>query len=192
MGKEVIRREVWRLMEESGISRFPKPIVGRIPNFVGSERAAERLSGQQEFQNARVVKVNPDSPQTRVRRRVLLCGKLLITPSPRMRKGFTLLDPKKTPKRYFVQATTIRGSFKYGRACPLEELPNVDLIVAGSVAVSRDGVRIGKGRGYSELEYGILRELNLIGEETPVFTTVHDIQIIDKEPELDVTITKSK
>ncbi|MEM2935976.1 MAG: 5-formyltetrahydrofolate cyclo-ligase, partial [Candidatus Bathyarchaeia archaeon] len=61
-------------------------------------------------------------------------------------------------------------------------IPKIDLIVAGSVAVSPDGARIGKGGGYSEIEYGILRELNLIGEETPIVTTVHDAQVIDGVP----------
>ncbi len=46
-------------------------------------------------------------------------------------------------------------------------------------------MRIGKGGGYSEIEYGILRELGLISEETPIFTTVHDIQIIGKAPRME-------
>ena len=77
-------------------------------------------------------------------------------------------------------------------------MPKVDLIVAGSVAVSKDGVRIGKGGGYSEIEYGILRDLDLINEETPVFTTVNDIQIINTAPKeehdfvVDAIITPSK
>lgn len=185
-------------MEESGISRFPKPIVGRIPNFEGSERAAQRLINQHEFQSARAVKVNPDSPQAHVRKGVLLKGKLLIMPSPRLRRGFILLDPKRIPKRFLMKASTIRGALKYGRFCSIEGLPKVDLIVAGSVAVSRDGVRIGKGGGYSEIEYGILRELSLIDEKTPIFTTVHDVQIIDKAPKeehdfvVDAVITPSK
>ncbi len=129
--KKAIREEVWRLMEESGVSRFPKPIAGRIPNFEGSERAARKLVSQPEFQKARVVKVNPDSPQTHVRRSVLLSGKVLIMPTPRLRKGFMLLDPTKIPRRFFAKASTIRGAFKLGRLCPLEELPDVDLIVAG-------------------------------------------------------------
>ena len=97
LGKEAIRKEIWKLMEESGISRFSKPIAGRIPNFEGSERAAQRLTRQREFQNANVVKVNPDSPQTHVRRNVLLSGKILIMPSPRLGRGFIVLDPAKIP-----------------------------------------------------------------------------------------------
>ncbi len=169
-------------MEESGVSRFPKPIAGRIPNFEGAEKAARKLVSQPEFQNAGVVKVNPDSPQAPVRRSVLRSGKLLTMPTPRLKKGFILLDSRKISKRFFAKASTIRGAFKYGRLCSLEEIPNVDLVVAGSVAVSRDGARIGKGGGYSEIEYGILRDLDLIDADTPIFTTVHDIQIIDETP----------
>ena len=71
-------------------------------------------------------------------------------------------------------------------------------MVAGSVAVSKDGVRVGKGGGYSEIEYGILRELGLIGEDTPIFTTVHDVQIIERAIKedhdfiVDAVITSSK
>lgn len=111
----------------------------RIHYFVGSERAAQRLINQYEFQSAKVVKVNPDSPQAHVRRGVLFGGKLLIMPSPRLRREFILLNPKRIPKRFLMKASTIRGAFKYGRFCSFEELPKVDLIVAGSVAVSRDG-----------------------------------------------------
>jgi len=42
LDKGAIRREVWKLMEESSVSRFPKPVEGRIPNFEGSEKPAPR------------------------------------------------------------------------------------------------------------------------------------------------------
>jgi len=169
-------------MEEGDISRFPKPIFGRIPNFVGAEEAALKLADQDEFQRALVVKVNPDSPQSKVRFEVLSAGKILLMPTPRLRKGFILLDHRKIPPGSYAMAASIKGSFKYGRFCALEELPQVDLIVAGSVAVSKDGVRVGKGGGYSEIEYGILKEIGAVEEETPIFTTVHDFQIVDEVP----------
>ena len=169
-------------MEELRVARFPRPAFGRIPNFVGAELAARRLVEHDEFESAGVVKVNPDAPQRRVRLAVLSYGKVLIMPTPRLKKGFLILDPRKIHKKFFAKASTIRGAFKYGQSCSLRDLPRVDLVVAGSVAVSRDGVRVGKGGGYSELEYGILRELGLVSEETPILTTVHDVQVVDEIP----------
>jgi len=169
-------------MEERGVSRFPKPVFGRIPNFEGAEKAALKLVEQNEYQKAEVVKVNPDAPQRPVRLRVLLDGKTLLMPTPRLRKGFMVLDPRKIPRESYPRASTIKGSFRYGKLRALQELPRVDLVVAGSVAVTNDGVRIGKGGGYSEIEYGILREIGAVEDETPIFTTVHDLQIIDDAP----------
>ena len=196
--KKAIRRRIWRLMDESGVSRFPKPVVGRIPNFEGAETAAKKLATLPEFKNARVVKVNPDSPQAPVRRETLLSGRILVMPTPRLREGFLLLDSRKIPRSALRKASTIRGAFRYGGSIGIDDLPRVDLVVAGSVAVSPDGGRIGKGGGYSEIEYGILRELGLIGEETPVLTTVHDIQVLGWVPveehdfSIDVIVTPKR
>ncbi len=183
--KEEIRKKVWELLDQSGVSRFPRPVVGRIPNFEGAERAADRLAGLPEFQRAGVVKVNPDSPQKAIRRAVLSEGKVLVMPSPRLRKGFLVLDSEVFRGVDLGMASTLRGVLRYGRPCGIEDLPRVDLIVAGSVAVSRSGARVGKGEGYSEIEYGILRDLGLLNEETPIFTTVHDLQIAERVPKED-------
>jgi len=126
--------------------------------------------------------VSPDSPQRYVRYRCLLDGKILIMPTPRLRRGFLILDPSRIPKRMFERASTIRGAFRYGRIIDPEDIPRVDLIVTGSVAVSRDGARIGKGGGYGELEYAILRELEKVDENTPIMTNVHDIQVYERLP----------
>jgi len=193
-----IRERVWKLMKDQEIARFPRPVYGRIPNFLGAEEAARKLTALPEFQRAKVVKVNPDSPQNPVREAVLSSGKVLIMPTPRLREGFLVLDPKIIPKQALREASTIRGAFKHGKPVDIGKIPKVDLIVAGSVAVSPDGARIGKGGGYSEIEYGILRELNLIGEGTPIVTTVHDVQIVDEAPmeehdfSVDVIVTPTR
>ena len=180
--KDRIRHEVWRKLEELGLARFPRPVYGRIPNFVGAEKAASRLLNLREYIDARVVKVSPDSPQRYVRYRCLLDGKILIMPTPRLRMGFMILDPSKIPRRMLERASTIRGAFRYGRIIDPGDIPKVDLIVTGSVAVSRDGIRIGKGGGYGELEYAILREFGKVGEDTPIMTNVHDIQVYERLP----------
>lgn len=183
--KEEIRLRVWRTLEEKGIAKFPRPVYGRIPNFIGAEEAAEKLFRLKEWVNAEVVKVNPDSPQYLVRLQALRERKKLLMPSPRLKSGFLILDPKEIPESSFRRAVTIRGVFTYGKRVRLEQLKhigNVDFIVEGSVAVTLKGERLGKGEGYGELEYAILRELGLVNDDTPVATTVHEVQIVDYIP----------
>jgi 5-formyltetrahydrofolate cyclo-ligase len=57
-------------------------------------------------------------------------------------------------------------------------MPHVDLVVAGSVAVSRNGARVGKGGGYSDLEYALCREVGCIDERTRIATTIHPLQLV--------------
>jgi len=49
------------------------------------------------------------------------------------------------------------------------------------VAVNPFGAQLGKGGGYSEMEYAILRQLGLANSSTPIATTVHDAQVIGEE-----------
>jgi len=177
--KDSIRREVWDRLLKSGVARFPLPPHGRIPNFEGAEEAAARLALMRVFRDAEVVKVNPDSPQRHVRYTALAMGKVVVMPTPRIREGFIVINPKAVPRGRLGEASTIRGAFRWGRRVGLREIPAIDLVVAGSVAVDRWGGRLGKGEGYSEIEYGILRSLGLVSEETPVVTTVHDLQVVN-------------
>jgi len=179
--KEDIRMKVWRLMEEKGIASFPKPLFHRIPNFVGAEKAAEKLKQLPEYKAARVVFCNPDSPQRPVRNMVLKDGKVLVMATPRLRKGFLLLDPSMIPQNRVFEASTIRGAFKHGRFVEPSEV-KVHLFVAGSVAVSLDGGRLGKGTGYSDQEYAILKDSGSLAPRIIVVTTVHDVQIVERIP----------
>ncbi len=180
--KDQIRNKIWSLLEDQDVARFPRPVKGRIPNFVGADRAADRLFQTDQFGGAEVIKCNPDSPQLPVRRRALELGKVLMMPSPRLKSGFLVLNPGSIPARLYEKAAAIRGSFKYGEKLGIKDLPNVDAIVCGSVAVTREGRRLGKGGGYSEIEYGILREMELVEEGVPILTTVHELQVISSIP----------
>jgi len=191
--KQEIREMIWRLMEERGVAAFPRPVYGRIPNFVGAAEAAARIIGLPEWRRARIVKANPDAPQRPLRLAALRQGKILVMATPRLREGFLLLDPRRIPPQFYEKAATIRGAFALGRRVSLDELRTIgpiDFIVTGSVAVDRRGRRIGKGEGYAEIEYAVLRELGLVGEDTPIATTIHDVQLVPELPRdpYDVTL----
>ncbi len=62
----------------------------------------------------------------------------------------------------------------------VDELEPVDLVVAGCVAVDEDGNRLGKGGGFSDLEYALASAAGLIGADTIVVTTVHELQVRDR------------
>ncbi|MBI5628854.1 MAG: 5-formyltetrahydrofolate cyclo-ligase, partial [Candidatus Rokubacteria bacterium] len=62
MSKQDVREATWRLLEVHRAARFPGA-KGRIPNFVGAERAALALASLGAWKRARVIKVNPDAPQ---------------------------------------------------------------------------------------------------------------------------------
>jgi 5-formyltetrahydrofolate cyclo-ligase len=67
-----------------------------------------------------------------------------------------------------------------GTKVAARELPSVDLVVCGSVAVNRQGARIGKGGGFSDLEVAFLVEAGVIRPDTVLATTVHPLQVVDE------------
>ena len=174
--KQQLRQKVWNEMEGSGIAVFPLPCRGRIPNFIGAEATAQKLREVEEWKKARVVFANPDSPQRKVRENALKDGKILVMASPRLKKGFILIDPAKVKgKERF--ASTIKGAFKFG--VEVRDFPRPDLVVEGSVAVDRYGHRLGKGHGYGDIEIQMLKDMFGV---IPIVTTVHDAQVVDNVP----------
>ncbi|TMD58381.1 MAG: 5-formyltetrahydrofolate cyclo-ligase [Chloroflexi bacterium] len=181
MDKAAVRERMWRLLEREHAARFPGA-HGRIPNFVGAERAAALLSDQPEWEAARALKVNPDAPQLPVRAQALAEGRRVYMAVPRLRavRPFLRLDPARlrvTPR----MAASISGASRYGRATSIEELEHIDLIICGTVAINRRGVRVGKGGGYSDLEFALLLDAGLVDASTVIATTVHDLQVLDED-----------
>ena len=185
--KAVLREEVWAGLVAGGVSRFPGA-DGRIPNFVGAEAAAERVRGLKQWKSATTLKANPDSPQLPVRQRALEDGKSVFMAVPRLagQAPFLRLDPARltVPPR---QAASINGAARHGDLVTLDDLEPVDLAVVGCVAVSANGARLGKGGGFSDLEYGLAYDAGLIDDRTVMVTTVHELQVLDcgRIPETD-------
>ena len=178
MTKEDLRRKVWQLLAANGVQRFPGA-QGRIPNFVGAERAALRLAELAVWKKARLVKINADAPQLPIRRQALADGKIVYLAVPRLRteKCFIEIDPRRLGRRAML-AASIAGATRYGRLISPREVRPIDLVVCGAVGARRDGTRVGKGGGFADLEYALLREEGKLKETTPVITTVHPLQIV--------------
>jgi 5-formyltetrahydrofolate cyclo-ligase len=178
MTKQELREKVWALIEKKRVARFPGA-RGRIPNFTGAEKCAELVARLDVWKRAKVIKANPDSPQRAIRHLALKEGKTIYMAVPRLRevKCFVELDPKRLGKNVYA-ASSIKGAFEFGKQVAVKEMRAVDLILCGSVAVRRDGARVGKGGGYSDLEFAIALEARIINRRTPILTTVHPLQIV--------------
>jgi 5-formyltetrahydrofolate cyclo-ligase len=99
-----------------------------------------------------------------------------------LREGFLRLDPAQLPANKLFEASSIKGATSLGAPVGLDELPDLDLLVFGSVAVTPAGDRVGKGEGYAELEFATLRTLGRVPDDVVIATTVHDAQLVDEIP----------
>lgn len=179
--KDAVRAGVWGALDEGGMALGPT--WSHIPNFVGADMAAWRLAQTDAWKRAKTVKCNPDPPQIPVRLRALYEGKMLYAPVPYLTREFPYLriDPAKLAEKgvSFELAATSEGYMMHGERIGFEEVEPLDFCVVGSVAVSREGGRTGKGAGFADLETGIFRELGIISDASVMATTVHSSQLVD-------------
>jgi 5-formyltetrahydrofolate cyclo-ligase len=185
MDKQALRERVWDDLEASGTARFPFPPHGRIPNYAGADAAADRLRDLDAWTGATTLKANPDAPQLPARRAAVDAGKTVYMAVPRLRdeRCFYRLDPAELADP--DAAATVSGVADHAEQVGPEAVGHVDLVLVGSVAVAEEGARVGKGEGYSDLEFAVLTDLGLVDERTTVVTTVHERQVVDDEIPVD-------
>ncbi|MFW6153001.1 MAG: 5-formyltetrahydrofolate cyclo-ligase [Halobacteriota archaeon] len=175
--KQSYRTAVWDRLEAEGVARFPFPPHGRIPNFAGARAAADRVAALCDWGDVEVLKSNPDAPQRPLRAKALQDGITVVMAEPRLRSSrpFLVLDPARIDDA--EDAATIGGASEHGRPVEPSAVPTVDMVLVGSVAVDEAGRRIGKGEGYSDLEFAMLLEYGRLARDVPVVTTVHEHQL---------------
>ncbi|XP_024533234.1 5-formyltetrahydrofolate cyclo-ligase-like protein COG0212 [Selaginella moellendorffii] len=172
--KWLIRQQVWDTFRMK---------QRRFPVFDDPQAAAEKVRKLPEFREAQCLYVSPDAPQRPMRAMVLTNQKKLLV--SRLPKGlFTMMDPVHLSDFDTMKALE-QPEFKMdGIPIGLDARMRVQLLVTGSVAVDpKTGARLGKGEGYFDMEYAILRHLNIVNESTLVVTTVHDDQLVIDLPE---------
>ncbi|WP_079165619.1 5-formyltetrahydrofolate cyclo-ligase [Streptomyces sp. NRRL S-31] len=179
IAKQAIRERIWTLLERKRAA--PTGVAGHIPDFFGADAAAARLAEHPAWQAAPVIKAVPDLAQLPVRIRALKDGKRLYMASPKLatENPFYYLDPENlaVPPH---EAAAHRAAAKYAQPVDVNEMPPIDLVVCGSVAVNPQGVRLGKGAGYSDIEVALLQEAGLIDSHTLIATTVHPLQVVEE------------
>ena len=126
-----------------------------------------------------MIKANPDSPQTHVRRRALEEGKTIVMAVPRLRDQhpFRLLDPRKLSAEQVREAATIKGALRHGRVMADEELPEIDVVLTGSVAVNLEEPASARARLLRHRVRPLI-EAGKIDDHTVVATTLRPIQIL--------------
>jgi len=178
--KQAAREAVWDRLDAARVTAYPFRPRARIPNFKGAAAAARRLLDLPPWRDARTLKINPDSAQAPVRAEALRRGITVFVATPRLAGGFQRFDPARIPHDAAEEASRRAHWDRWAEPVELADLPRFDAIVVGSVAVTRDGRRAGKGAGYADLEFAILRELG--HPSVPIATTVHGLQLVGSFP----------
>jgi 5-formyltetrahydrofolate cyclo-ligase len=181
---EKIRRMVWDHLVEVARpdSRFDLDISSFVPDFDGSEKCAEAVRALDGYTQAATVFITPDNSLETLRSRALGDGKTVIVPTYGLRRGFVQLDGQAIPLASHPTAATLDGMERHGRRLSLADLRQaapVGLVVTGAVAVTVQGLHVGSGTGYFDLEWGLLRHLGLATPQTRVAAVVHPCQIVD-------------
>jgi len=179
MSKDAIRLHVRQRLARTRVTRFPDDGT-RVPNFHGAENAAALLRRLTIWRRARAIVFGTSAPQSMLRRSALAEGKIvfLAVGGLRAERCFLELDPERLGARAW-RAASLRRALRSGRLITPDQLPAIDLVVTGAIAVNRQGAMVGTGGGFFDLKYGVLRHLGKIREYTPVVTTVHALQVIE-------------
>ncbi|MGN9912676.1 5-formyltetrahydrofolate cyclo-ligase [Phytohabitans sp. LJ34] len=180
IAKHRIRERVWNLLIREGVSPV-SAVRGKIPYFAGAEAAAQRLADTPQWHASRTIKANPDWPQLPVRVGALTAGKTVYMAVPQLAdiRPFFRLDPTHL-QIPLDQAAIPQAAARAAPKVHVDEMPHIDLIICGSVAVNPDGTRIGKGAGYSDIEVALLAQAGLLAPSTVIATTVHQLQVVNE------------
>eukprot|EP00929_Paragymnodinium_shiwhaense_P078706 TRINITY_DN40813_c0_g1_i2.p2 TRINITY_DN40813_c0_g1~~TRINITY_DN40813_c0_g1_i2.p2 ORF type:complete len:261 (+),score=50.50 TRINITY_DN40813_c0_g1_i2:100-882(+) len=179
--KMCLRRQVWDSLEAADAVLFPRPCHGRIPNCVGSPQACQRLLDLPEVRSADVIKVHPSIGAAALRTALVVAGKtVLVPPYPGEKFLYLRLHRDLAPSEAALsRAGDKREYLRWAVPLALEEIPLIDVVVVATCVVAPNGVRLGKGKGYGEVEWGILTEIGAVDPaKTLVCTICHDLQVV--------------
>ncbi|MGA1833661.1 MULTISPECIES: 5-formyltetrahydrofolate cyclo-ligase [Rhizobium] len=182
----VIRQRIWDSLKAVARpdTRFHLSFSEFIPDFEGVEQATDRIAALPAFAASKLAFVTPDNSMTELRRRLITEGKAFVMSTYNMQRGFLYMAPGIVPPDAAPFAAWLDGMEHFARPINLEELTEIgrfDLLATGASAVTKDGIRFGKGHTFFDLEWGMFTDLGLVDEKTPVAAIVHDVQVVDEQ-----------
>ncbi|XP_037729054.1 methenyltetrahydrofolate synthase domain-containing protein [Drosophila subpulchrella] len=182
--KRSLRVQTWKKIQEGNVGIGLHNIFNRIPSFVDADKAAALLINEEEFKKAQHIKVNIDRALHEFKEQALLADKSVYLPSTRDSAALCLkVDvPADATDEQKKEALRVQDIQKFRTEIGLDSGLKLDIVVIGSVVVSRDGYRIGRGNGFADLDIGLLIELGAITPQTVIATIVHDVQVVDTLP----------
>lgn len=183
--KEKLRRQVWLQLETIARpdSRFHLDFNRFIPDFEGSVRAIEQLCNTTEYQQAERILVTPDNSLAGLRARCILDGKSLVVPTYSLARGLLCIERQHVPGGQEAYAASLDGLDVFGRPYLIsieDRPPGPDLMVTGASVLNMQGVRVSTGPSFFDLEWLILSALGLVHQQTPIFASVHDCQLVNE------------
>ncbi len=180
----VIRQRIWDSLKAVARpdTRFHLSFSEFIPDFEGVEQATDRIVDLAAWKDCQLAFVTPDNSMTELRRRLIVEGKAFVMSTYNMQRGFLYMEPGIVPPQAAPFAAWLDGMEHFARSINLAELTEIgrfDFLATGASAVTKDGIRFGKGHTYFDLEWGMFTDLGLVDEKTPVVAIVHDVQVVD-------------
>lgn len=163
-------------------SRFDMDLDSFIPAFAGVDIASRSAAGQSPFIGAKTLFITPDNSMQELRHLALAAGKTVLIPTYGLKRGFLKLDPKSFDPALAFYASWGDGGEHFGTFVPIAELPGIgriDLCLVGAAAVTTSGLRFGMGHRYFDVEWNIFSTMGLVSDATPVWTVVHEVQVIE-------------
>lgn len=184
MERTQVRQQVWGALRNVAKpdSRFHLDFNEYIPDFEGSEAALARLTALDVYKNAKVVFITPDNCLEALRAQAVRDDKTQIVTTYGIRRGTVEILPEDVADGQEEYAATLDAMEKVGHYISLAELRErykFDLLVTGASAVSRSGVRFGKGHGFFDLEWAMFYQIGVADSSTPVVAVVHDCQVLE-------------
>jgi len=151
--KQQIRIKVWKKLKSIALpdSRFHLNFEEYIPDFKDSVKAHDQIIQSEEYKKSKLLFITPDNCLTTVREQAIKDKKDIIVSTYGIYRGFILIKKNMINKGNEIFASTLDGLEHFGQNISLkkiESLGKIDLMLTGASAVSKNGVRFGKGHGF--------------------------------------------